>query len=75
MADGAASSKAARNEQRKLAAQTINAMGLGVFAVGGLQPLFTGHFDVGTALKVAVSATIAYVLRMGGKRSLRGLED
>ena len=67
--------KLARNERVKLEAQTLNAAGLGIFAVGALQPIFAGQFTVVAVGKVAFSSAMAYLIHVMAKRRLSALED
>ena len=67
--------KAARNEERKLLATTVNAVGLAVFAVGALPRLTTPPYvgqDVGALM---VYGCILIGLHLAARRVLRALED
>lgn len=67
--------KTARNEQRKLFATTLNTVGLAVFGIGFLTPVFTGSWRPGAILtSVAVCATLL-VLHLLAQRVLRDLEE
>jgi hypothetical protein len=60
--------KAARNEQRKLQAKSVNAIGLAFSVFGVVQPI------VGTA-KVAICAAIGYMFHKQAERVLAAMED
>ena len=67
--------KTARNEQRKLFASTLNTVGLAVFGIGFLTPVFTGSWRTASSLtSVAVCATLL-VLHLLAQRVLRDLEE
>ena len=68
-------SKAARNERRKLFANTVNAAGLGVFAIGFVQPVFALSFSAQKVAAMANSVLVSYVSHGTARRMLRGLED
>lgn len=67
--------KNARNEQRKLRATTVNAVGLAFGAVGVIQPIVVGAFTAETTTKVVICALIAYILHNAAARELGALED
>lgn len=67
--------KTARNEQRRLSAATMNAIGLAFGAVGVIQPIVIGEFSVETVLKLAICASIAYIFHNRAIRELAALED
>ncbi len=51
-----------RNEQIKLTATFLNGIGVAVFAVGGLAPVFSGFSQQGApSLAVAIAAIICFV--------------
>jgi hypothetical protein len=61
-------SKAARNERRKAAATTCNAVSVAVFVSAGLQPLVAGRFNLSgvipaVAVVVALQVVLHYILR------------
>lgn len=66
--------KTARNEQRKLLAVTLNTMGLAVFGVGFLTPVFSLAPD-GSALSFLGVFAILIVLHVLAQRVLRDLEE
>lgn len=68
------------NERIKLTAAFLNAMGVAIFAVGGLAPAFTTLYGdrpitipliLGVVICLLASATLHY----GARRSLRGLRS
>jgi hypothetical protein len=67
--------KTARNEQRRLSAATINAVGLAFGAVGVIQPVILGEFTSEAIAKLAICALIAYVFHNWAVRELAALED
>jgi hypothetical protein len=67
--------KAGRNEQRKLRANTFNAIGIAFGAVGFVQPIVIGEMTVEAAIKVVLSGLIGYVLHRQALRLLATLED
>lgn len=67
--------KAARNEQRKLRATTINAIGLAFGAFGIIQPIVVGDISADIGAKLAICALIAYILHREASRILEELED
>ena len=69
------STKAARNERRKLLASTINTVGLTVFGVGFITPVLAGGLTPSSALTLAASFAILAVSHLMARRLLRGLED
>ena len=64
-----------RNEQRKLFATSINAVGLTIFGIGGLTPLLTRAPSAGGMVSLLVSALIAIILHSVAQTVLRGLEE
>lgn len=61
-------SKAARNERRKAAATTCNAMAVALFVSAVLQPLMAGRYNVFAVIGalagfVALQGALHYVLR------------
>ncbi len=67
--------KAARNERRKLFANTVNTVGLGIFAIGFVQPIFALAFSVPKLTTMALSAFASYIFHVAARRALRSLED
>jgi hypothetical protein len=67
--------KSARNERRKLLATTLNAVGLAIFALGGLTPIFSGVITVAGMVKAALSTAIFVFAHLGARALLGGLED
>lgn len=68
-------SKAARNEERKLQTTTLNTVGLAVFGLGALTPVFAGSSDVNDVGSIALSCLVFYMLHQLARAKLRGLED
>ena len=68
-------SKAARNERRKLFANSVKAVGLGIFAVGFIQPAITLSFGLSKLATMALSAFASYIFHAIARRVLRDLED
>jgi hypothetical protein len=67
-------SKQARNEQRKLFAQTLNTVGLGVLATGLITPFVTSAGEL--AFFPSVGCIIfSLFAHMGAQLVLQGLED
>ena len=67
--------KAARNEQRKLRANSWNAIGLAFVAIGFVQPVVSGELTWIAALKLAMAATVSYILHRHAIHLLAQLED
>jgi len=67
--------KTARNEQIKLRAATLNALGLGFGVVGVVQPVVAGAFTPEAVLKLAITALIAYLFHNRARHELAALED
>jgi hypothetical protein len=67
--------KAARNEERKLLATTVNAVGLAVFAVGALPRLTTPPYVGRDVVALIVYGLILIGLHIAARRFLRALED
>jgi hypothetical protein len=67
--------KTARNEQIKLRAATLNALGLGFGVVGVVQPIVAGAFTPEAVAKLAITALIAYLFHNRARRDLGALED
>jgi hypothetical protein len=64
--------KAARNERRKAAATTCNAISVALFVSAGLQPLLAGRFTLPGVLPVV---TVVVVLQIVLHYILRQVED
>ena len=67
--------KSARNEQRKLFATSVNAVGLTVFAVAGLTPAVTRAPSVGGVTVFLGFGLVATMLHFLAQAVLRDLED
>ena len=67
--------KAARNERRKLKATTLNTVGLAMFGLGALTPVFTQPSEARDLLTIALSSVSLYVLHELARLVLGGLED
>jgi len=68
-------SKAARNEQRKLQANSWNAIGLAFVALGFVQPVVAGQLTLVAVSKVALAALVGYIFHQYAIMLLRRLED
>ncbi len=68
-------SKAARNEQRKLQATTLNAIGLAFVAIGFVQPVVVGDLSLPAVARVVIAGLIGYILHRRAMSYLVGLED
>jgi hypothetical protein len=67
--------KVARNEQRKLQANTTNALGLAFVAVGFVQPVIAGDLTAPLIVKLALCALAGYILHQRALLLLSELED
>lgn len=67
--------KAARNRRRELSATSINAIGLGIFLAGFLQPLVAKTTDAESALRLAFCAMFLIALHLWAQHVLGDLED
>lgn len=67
--------KTVRNEQRKLFATSVNALGLAIFGIGGLTPALTRAPSVGGMTLLLVFSLVAIILHAVAQAVLRGLED
>ncbi len=67
--------KAARNRRRELSAASINAIGLGIFLAGFLQPLVAKTTDAESALRLAFCAMFLIALHLWARHVLGDLED
>ena len=67
--------KTARNEQRKLFATTLNTVGLAVFGIGFLTPVFTGNWQTGSSLTSGAVCATLLLLHLLAQRVLRDLEE
>jgi hypothetical protein len=75
----AAQDKAVHNEQAKLLATFLNGVGLAIFAVGGLAPIFATaiRLDAEGFIKVGVSVlcfAMGFICHVGASRTLRRLK-
>lgn len=75
MSGAALPGKAARNEQRKLKATTLNAVGLASFGFGVLSPVFAGDLSLELLVKVAAGAALCYILHERAQAAVADLED
>ncbi|WP_396594203.1 hypothetical protein [Brevundimonas sp. R86498] len=66
--------KAARNEQRKLLATTLNTIGLAVFGIGFVTPVLSAADD-GSTLSFLGVWTIFGLAHLVAQRVLRDLEE
>jgi hypothetical protein len=64
--------KSARNEGRKLVANTANTLGLAVFGLGVLTPAFAGN---GSGLTIVLSSVIFVMSHAAAHIVLQRLED
>lgn len=67
--------KTARNEQRKLEANTVNNGGIAVLLGGFLQPFFTTGFSIEALLRLFICGMICLVGHMWAQDLLDGVED
>jgi hypothetical protein len=67
--------KSARNEQRKLRANSWNAIGLAFVAIGFVQPLVLGELNWVAVVKLATAALIGYILHRHAIWLLSQLEE
>ncbi len=67
--------KVARNRRRELSATSINAIGLGIFLAGFLQPLVAKTTDAESALRLAFCAMFLIALHLWARHVLGDLED
>ena len=69
------SSKLVRNERRKLIATTLNTVGLAVFGVGALQPVFSLRFTWPVMLFAVAACAILVSMNRAASWVLSGLEE
>ena len=67
-----------KNEQLKLSATFLNGLGIALFAVGGLAPIFSGLYgssglSITHGVVSAICAAITVALHLVARRILRGL--
>jgi NAD(P)H-hydrate repair Nnr-like enzyme with NAD(P)H-hydrate dehydratase domain len=67
--------RAARNERRKLLANSLNTAGLAIFGLGVLTPMITTGLAWSSAFKTTACCAILLVLHSAAQRLMKGVED
>lgn len=64
-----------KDEQIKLLANTTNAIGLAIFAFGGIRPMISGEFTLASLILGVISFMILVLLHLSARSFLALSED